>query len=256
MAHVARGDTVVVTKGREKGKRGKVKRVLGNGRDRDREDHDGQAPHPAVAEEPAGRDHRHRGLGGGCQRGAVVRQVRRGTPGPRRHRRRPARRCACASSAAARSPSRACSGAKERLSWLTRKRSKRRVAARPGKGGGKGKAGAGKGDKGKAAKGKAGGEVVKYKREQPPRLKTAVRRAKSGQSSWTSSTTATPCRSRGWSRSAQHGPGRRPSQNPKILDSADRRAAGHHRAGAGGDPWPRRTSRPSSCARATRSASW
>jgi large subunit ribosomal protein L24 len=32
MAHVARGDTVVVTKGREKGKRGKVKRVLKNGR--------------------------------------------------------------------------------------------------------------------------------------------------------------------------------------------------------------------------------
>lgn len=32
MTHVARGDTVVVTKGREKGKRGKVKRVLGNGR--------------------------------------------------------------------------------------------------------------------------------------------------------------------------------------------------------------------------------
>ena len=32
MAHVRRGDTVVVTKGREKGKRGKVKRVLKNGR--------------------------------------------------------------------------------------------------------------------------------------------------------------------------------------------------------------------------------
>lgn len=32
MAHVARGDTVVVTKGREKGKRGKVKRILQNGR--------------------------------------------------------------------------------------------------------------------------------------------------------------------------------------------------------------------------------
>lgn len=32
MAHVARGDTVVVTKGREAGKRGKVKRVLSNGR--------------------------------------------------------------------------------------------------------------------------------------------------------------------------------------------------------------------------------
>jgi large subunit ribosomal protein L24 len=31
-AHVSRGDTVVVTKGREKGKRGKVKRVLQNGR--------------------------------------------------------------------------------------------------------------------------------------------------------------------------------------------------------------------------------
>jgi len=30
--HVARGDMVVVTKGREKGKRGKVKRVLQNGR--------------------------------------------------------------------------------------------------------------------------------------------------------------------------------------------------------------------------------
>jgi len=30
--HIARGDTVVVTKGREKGKRGKVKRVLKNGR--------------------------------------------------------------------------------------------------------------------------------------------------------------------------------------------------------------------------------
>jgi large subunit ribosomal protein L24 len=29
---IHRGDTVVVTKGREKGKRGKVKRVLGNGR--------------------------------------------------------------------------------------------------------------------------------------------------------------------------------------------------------------------------------
>lgn len=28
MAHVARGDTVVVTKGREKGKQGKIKRVL------------------------------------------------------------------------------------------------------------------------------------------------------------------------------------------------------------------------------------
>jgi len=32
MAHIARGDNVVVTKGREKGKRGKVKRVLKNGR--------------------------------------------------------------------------------------------------------------------------------------------------------------------------------------------------------------------------------
>jgi large subunit ribosomal protein L24 len=32
MAQIARGDTVVVTKGREKGKRGKVKRVLKNGR--------------------------------------------------------------------------------------------------------------------------------------------------------------------------------------------------------------------------------
>lgn len=32
MAHVARGDTVVVTKGREKGKRGTVKRILQNGR--------------------------------------------------------------------------------------------------------------------------------------------------------------------------------------------------------------------------------
>ncbi len=31
-AHVARGDTVVVTKGREKGKRGTIKRVLQNGR--------------------------------------------------------------------------------------------------------------------------------------------------------------------------------------------------------------------------------
>ena len=30
--NISRGDTVVVTKGREKGKRGKVKRVLGNGR--------------------------------------------------------------------------------------------------------------------------------------------------------------------------------------------------------------------------------
>ena len=29
---IARGDTVVVTRGREKGKRGKVKRILGNGR--------------------------------------------------------------------------------------------------------------------------------------------------------------------------------------------------------------------------------
>ncbi len=32
MAHVRKGDTVVVTKGREQGKRGKVKRVLKNGR--------------------------------------------------------------------------------------------------------------------------------------------------------------------------------------------------------------------------------
>ena len=32
MAHVSRGDTVVVTKGREIGKQGKVKRVLKNGR--------------------------------------------------------------------------------------------------------------------------------------------------------------------------------------------------------------------------------
>ena len=32
MSQIARGDTVVVTKGREKGKRGKVKRVLKNGR--------------------------------------------------------------------------------------------------------------------------------------------------------------------------------------------------------------------------------
>jgi large subunit ribosomal protein L24 len=31
-AHVRKGDMVVVTKGREAGKRGKVKRVLGNGR--------------------------------------------------------------------------------------------------------------------------------------------------------------------------------------------------------------------------------
>lgn len=30
--HVRRGDTVIVTKGREAGKRGKVKRVVGNGR--------------------------------------------------------------------------------------------------------------------------------------------------------------------------------------------------------------------------------
>lgn len=32
MAHVHRGDTVVVVKGREKGKRGTVKRILSNGR--------------------------------------------------------------------------------------------------------------------------------------------------------------------------------------------------------------------------------
>jgi large subunit ribosomal protein L24 len=32
MAHIARGDNVVVTKGREKGKRGKVKRLLKSGR--------------------------------------------------------------------------------------------------------------------------------------------------------------------------------------------------------------------------------
>ena len=32
LTHIARGDTVVVTKGREKGKRGKVKRVLKNRR--------------------------------------------------------------------------------------------------------------------------------------------------------------------------------------------------------------------------------
>ena len=32
MPSIARGDTVVVTKGRKKGKRGKVKRVLKNGR--------------------------------------------------------------------------------------------------------------------------------------------------------------------------------------------------------------------------------
>ena len=32
MAHVRRGDTVVVVKGRERGKRGKVKRILKNGR--------------------------------------------------------------------------------------------------------------------------------------------------------------------------------------------------------------------------------
>jgi large subunit ribosomal protein L24 len=32
MAHVRKGDTVVVTKGREKGKRGKIKRVLKTGR--------------------------------------------------------------------------------------------------------------------------------------------------------------------------------------------------------------------------------
>jgi large subunit ribosomal protein L24 len=32
MAHVRRGDMVVVTKGREAGKQGKVKRLLGNGR--------------------------------------------------------------------------------------------------------------------------------------------------------------------------------------------------------------------------------
>ena len=32
MAHVARGDMVVVIKGRERGKRGKVKRVYDNGR--------------------------------------------------------------------------------------------------------------------------------------------------------------------------------------------------------------------------------
>ena len=32
MAHISRGDTVVVTKGREKGKRGKVKRLLKSGR--------------------------------------------------------------------------------------------------------------------------------------------------------------------------------------------------------------------------------
>ena len=30
--HVRRGDTVVVTKGRERGKRGQVKRMVGNGR--------------------------------------------------------------------------------------------------------------------------------------------------------------------------------------------------------------------------------
>lgn len=30
MAHVRKGDTVVVTKGREKGKRGKVRRIVGN----------------------------------------------------------------------------------------------------------------------------------------------------------------------------------------------------------------------------------
>jgi len=32
MAHVSRGDMVVVIKGREKGKRGKIKRILSNGR--------------------------------------------------------------------------------------------------------------------------------------------------------------------------------------------------------------------------------
>ena len=32
MAHVRKGDTVVVTKGREQGKRGKIKRILKNGR--------------------------------------------------------------------------------------------------------------------------------------------------------------------------------------------------------------------------------
>jgi large subunit ribosomal protein L24 len=32
MAHISRGDSVVVTKGREAGKQGKVKRVLSNGR--------------------------------------------------------------------------------------------------------------------------------------------------------------------------------------------------------------------------------
>ena len=31
-AHVARGDMVVVTKGKDRGKRGKVKRMVGNGR--------------------------------------------------------------------------------------------------------------------------------------------------------------------------------------------------------------------------------
>jgi large subunit ribosomal protein L24 len=32
MAHVSRGDSVIVVKGRERGKRGKVKRILKNGR--------------------------------------------------------------------------------------------------------------------------------------------------------------------------------------------------------------------------------
>ena len=32
MGHICRGDSVVVTRGRERGKRGKVKRVLKNGR--------------------------------------------------------------------------------------------------------------------------------------------------------------------------------------------------------------------------------
>ena len=62
--HVRKGDPVVVIAGKDKGKRGKVLRVLNKVESRGRRARgDGQAPHQADAEEPAGRHHREGGLG-------------------------------------------------------------------------------------------------------------------------------------------------------------------------------------------------
>ena len=76
--HVRKGDQVVVIAGKEKGKRGRVLRLLTEqGPRRHRAHQHGQAPHQADAAQPARRHPREGRLGRGVERRALVRQVRR-----------------------------------------------------------------------------------------------------------------------------------------------------------------------------------